>query len=95
MTKPPPPAQPRPIAGRLTAALGAAFLLCALPGPALANQPEARDVARAANCQPGKVETVRQLVGGSGETIYRIACSGSKNLSVLVQCRLRQCVLLR
>ncbi len=81
---------------RLLAATTAFGLALAAPAAALASQAEARDVARAANCVPGKVETMRQLVGGSGETVYRVNCAGgAKNLSVLVQCRLRQCVLLR
>jgi hypothetical protein len=64
--------------------------------PARASQADARDVARAANCPPGKIETVRQRVGTAAETVFKVNCTGgAKNQSVLVQCRSGQCVLLR
>ncbi|WP_207478861.1 hypothetical protein [Arenibaculum pallidiluteum] len=87
------PFSPTPLGAGLAAALALAVVLA--PGAAAADQAEARDVARAANCQPGKVETLRQIAGGQGETVFKVNCAGGKNLHVLVQCRMRQCVLLR
>lgn len=80
---------------RIAIGLQIASLLCLWTAPVAANQAEARDVARAANCQPDKLETLRMLVGGSGETVFKITCAGAKDAFVLVQCRVRQCILLR
>lgn len=85
-----------PVLGFATVLAGAAaMLLSALP--ARASQAEARSVALAANCKPGKIEPLRQIVGGAGETVYKVSCTGgkSKDAFVLVQCRVHQCVLLR
>lgn len=84
---------PTALPRRLAPALLAAALI--VPLPAAANESEARDVARGANCQPGKVVTLRQIPGTNGETVLKVNCSGGRNLFVLVQCRVRQCVLLR
>jgi len=77
----------------------AGLLLLAAAGssPALASPAEARSVAITANCKPGKVEPLRQIVGGTGETVFKVMCTGgkSKDMFVLVQCRVGQCVLLR
>lgn len=82
--------------GRRWAVLAACLL--ALPCstlPASASEAEARDVAVAANCPPSRIEEVRRTVGNAGETVYRVECAGTEGLAVLVQCRMRQCVLLR
>lgn len=65
--------------------------------PASATPAEARSVAVASNCKPGKIEPLRQTVGNSPETIFKVMCTGgkSKDVFVLVQCRVHQCVLLR
>ena len=49
------------------------------------------------NCKPGKIEPLRQTVGNSPETVFKVMCTGgkSKDVFVLVQCRVHQCVLLR
>ncbi|WP_425423710.1 hypothetical protein [Skermanella stibiiresistens] len=69
----------------------------ALPPAALATPAEARSVAIASNCKPGKIEPLRQIVGGSGETVFKVSCTGgkSKDVFIVVQCRVHQCVLLR
>lgn len=84
------PLRPKPVLTALV--LGT---LAAAPRPALAAEAEARAVALSANCPPGKISPVRQVVGGSGETIYKVDCAAPKGAFVLVQCRGRQCVLLR
>jgi succinyl-CoA synthetase beta subunit len=78
--------------------VGAGLLMAAAGAiPAQATPAEARSVAIASNCKPGKIEAVRQFVGGSGETVFKVMCTGgkSKDVFVLVQCRVHQCVLLR
>lgn len=72
-------------------------LLCALlaAGPAAAQQAEAKDAARLANCTPGKVETMKRVNGRTPEIIYKIACTGQKDMFVLIQCRDRICTVLR
>lgn len=73
-------------------ALATGALAC---GSVFAGEPEARDVARQANCQPGKIEVLHRQTGVFGETVYKISCSDARDMFVLVQCRSRQCVLLR
>jgi hypothetical protein len=80
---------------RAVAACVLALSCPTLPLPAFAAEAEARDVAAAANGPPSRVEEVRRTVGNAGETVYRVECAGTDGLSVLVQCRMRQCVLLR
>lgn len=80
------------IAARVAAACA---LLSAAASPALAAQAEARAVALAANCRPGKITPVRQVVGWAGETVYKVDCASPKGAFVLIQCRDRQCVVLR
>ena len=65
--------------------------------PAHATPAEARSVAVASNCKPGKIEPLRQTAGNSPETVFKVMCTGgkSKDVFVLVQCRVHQCVLLR
>jgi hypothetical protein len=65
--------------------------------PARANEAEAKEVARNANCPPGKVEVLRQVPTNNGETVYKISCTAKavKDAFVLVQCRGSQCTLLR
>jgi hypothetical protein len=65
--------------------------------PVHATPAEARSVAVASNCKPGKIEPLRQIAGNSPETIFKVMCTGgkSKDVFVLVQCRVHQCVLLR
>jgi hypothetical protein len=65
--------------------------------PAYATPAEARSVAVASNCKPGKIEPLRQIAGNSPETVFKVMCTGgkSKDVFVLVQCRVHQCVLLR
>ncbi|WP_119678501.1 hypothetical protein [Indioceanicola profundi] len=75
-----------------------ALLLAALAlasSSAHASEAEAKDVARNANCPPGKVEVLKRTQGGNAETIYKIACSGQKDVFVAVRCVGRLCVLLR
>lgn len=65
--------------------------------PAQAQQAEAKDAARDANCQPGKVEIVKQVSGRTAETIYKIVCTGQKTSDgkdkfVIIQCRDRLCL---
>jgi hypothetical protein len=76
------------------AALVLAVLLI-LPGLASASEPEAKDVARQSNCPPGKVEVLRRTPGGTPETLYRIACTGQKDVFVVVRCVERLCLMLR
>ena len=65
--------------------------------PAYATPAEARSVAVASNCKPGKIEPLRQIAGSNPETVFKVMCTGgkSKDVFVLVQCRVHQCVLLR
>lgn len=71
-------------------------LLLALPGTgARAGQAEAREAANSANCKPDKIDVVRQTVGNTPETVYKITCQDGKNLAVLVRCQGRLCTLLR
>ena len=84
----------------LTARIGVvAGLLFAVAGvsSAQATPAEARSVALASNCKPGKIEPIRQVVGSSGETVFKVMCTGgkSKDVFIVVQCRVHQCVLLR
>lgn len=60
-----------------------------------ASPAEARGVAIAANCLPNKIEVLRHIPGSRGETVFKIECSDVKGQFVVVQCRVRQCVLLR
>jgi hypothetical protein len=78
----------------------AAIIGLALAGsalPASATPAEVRSVAVSSNCKPGKIEPLRQIVGLSSETVFKVMCTGgkSKDAFVLVQCRVHQCVLLR
>jgi hypothetical protein len=77
--------------------LGLMAALLAYSPAAHATPAEARAVAIVSNCKPGKVEPLREITGISGETVYKVACTGgkAKDQFVLVQCRVRQCVLLR
>ena len=77
--------------------LAAVMVVAAGTAPALATPAEARSVALASNCKPGKIEPLRQIVGGSGETVFKVMCVGgkSKDVFVIIQCRISQCVLLR
>ncbi|MDR3518274.1 MAG: hypothetical protein P4M00_20960 [Azospirillaceae bacterium] len=73
---------------------------CATPLPvaaASATSSEARAVALSANCQPGAMTVLRQIAGENAETVYKVLCTGgpNKNSFVVVQCRVRQCVLWR
>ena len=79
----------------MAAIVGSALTVPALP--ASATPAEARSVAVASNCKPGKIEPLRQTVGNSPETVFKVMCTGgkSKDVFVLVQCRVHQCVLLR
>ncbi len=72
-----------------------AFLLGAGPVFAAGAEPEAKSVAAASNCKPGKTEVIRQIPGGNGEIVYKVACTDIKEMFVLVMCRLRLCSLLR
>ena len=70
-------------------------LLFAGPVQAAGAEPEAKAVAAASNCKPGKIEVMRQIPGGNGEIVYKVTCGDSKEMYVLVQCRQRLCTLLR
>ncbi|CAK0759483.1 conserved exported hypothetical protein [Azospirillaceae bacterium] len=69
--------------------------LAARPALAAGSESEAKATALAANCKPGKVEIMRQVPGGNGETIYKITCTDFKEMYVLIACRMRLCSLLR
>ena len=80
--------------------MGAVFavlmtLLAAEPALAAGAEPEAKAVAAASNCKPGKPEVVRQVPGGNGEIVYKVTCTDYKEMYVLVRCRQRLCTLLR
>lgn len=66
-------------------------------GPAMAHagQAEAKAAAREANCPPGKVQVLSQTVGSGSQTVFKITCTGMKNMYVLVQCREELCVALQ
>ncbi|HYD31533.1 MAG TPA: hypothetical protein VEB64_11845 [Azospirillaceae bacterium] len=73
-----------------------AALVLLAPASALAgSQAEAKMTAIENNCAPGKIEVARHLAGRNGETVYKINCTDVKGQFVLVQCRLRQCQLMR
>ena len=65
------------------------------PGWAAGAESEAKQVALASNCKPGKVEVMRQTPGGNGEIVYKVTCTDYQQMFVLVQCRQRLCTLLR
>ena len=75
----------------------AALVLLVATGPVFAAgaEPEAKAVAAASNCKPGKLEVMRQIPGGNGELIYKVTCSDYPQMFVLVRCRQRLCTLLR
>lgn len=75
--------------------LGLGALLCPGPARAAGSEAEAKATAAAANCKPGKVEVMRQLTGGNGETVYKVSCTDLKEAFVLVSCRMRLCSLIR
>ncbi|CAK0752947.1 hypothetical protein WCLP8_230007 [uncultured Gammaproteobacteria bacterium] len=83
----------------LAPALVAAAMLVALLMPrvvlASGGQAEARAVALTANCAATKIEIMRQTPGQGGETVYKVSCSDFKEMFLLIQCRQRQCVVLR
>lgn len=85
----------KPIKPPPAVAVAAALIVVAVAFPAQAQQAEAKDAARNANCPPGKVETLRQVTGRADETVYKIACTGMKDRFVLVQCRGRSCTVMR
>lgn len=65
--------------------------------PAAAQQAEAKEAARNANCQPGKLDVLKQVAGRMAETVYKITCTGQKaadgkEVFVVIQCRDRICV---
>ncbi len=66
-----------------------------MPGEAAANQAEAKEAARLANCKPGKIEPIKTTTGRTGETIYKIECQGQKDVFVLVRCQGRLCTIAR
>ena len=73
------------------------LLVCSLRGRFRRRgaEPEAKAVAAASNCKPGKIEVMRQIPGGNGEIVYKVTCADYKEMYVLVQCRQRLCILLR
>jgi len=75
--------------------VGLVVLLAAGPVLAAGAEPEAKAVAAASNCKPGKLEVVRQVPGGNGEIVYKVTCTDYKEMYVLVSCRQRLCTLLR
>ncbi|HZH25747.1 MAG TPA: hypothetical protein VEY95_01075 [Azospirillaceae bacterium] len=75
-----------------------ALVLAFAAGPAAAaGEPEAKEVARANNCPPGKVEVLRQLPGPTGSTLFKVNCTGGsmRDMFVRVECRGNNCTLLR
>ncbi|MFV3073586.1 hypothetical protein [Niveispirillum fermenti] len=79
---------------RITAILLLAVLV-SVTMPAAAQQAEAKEAARSANCAPGKLEVLKQVTGRVGETIYKVSCTGQKDAFVVIQCRDRTCTVLR
>jgi hypothetical protein len=78
------------------------FLFCATS--AHAGQSDAREVARINNCSPKKIEVVQNLLGGSGKTVYKVACNLPKTTgeekaggpdAVLIECDQSLCTLMR
>ncbi len=82
---------------RVMATMLGLLTVAGTPGSALAAgaEVEAKAVASNSNCKPGKIEAVRQIPGGNGEIVYKVTCSDYPQMFVLVQCRLKLCVLLR
>ncbi|HYH21025.1 MAG TPA: hypothetical protein VD995_20660 [Azospirillum sp.] len=75
-----------------------ALLLSAAPAMAAtvsSGQAEAKEAARAGNCTPTKVEVMRYGPGRQNDVVFKINCSENKDAFVLVQCRGRNCILLR
>lgn len=70
-------------------------LLASAPTVARANQAEAKEAARLANCKPGKIEAVKTTTGRAGETVYKIECTGQKDAYVLIRCQGRLCTVAR
>lgn len=70
---------------------------------AFAGQPEARETARQNNCTPKKIEVVQNVPGGSGKTIYQVACNLPKTVgetdssadALLIECNQSLCTLIR
>ncbi len=73
------------------------LLMIVIPGRSLAAgaEIEAKQVAQASNCKPGKIEVMRQVPGGNGEIVYKIICTDYPQMFVLVLCHQRLCTLLR
>lgn len=69
------------------------FPLVAVSTPAHAQQAEAKEAARSANCKPGKVEALRTTAGRMGETVYKVECQGQKDVFVIVRCKGQLCAL--
>lgn len=80
---------------RRAAAILLLAVLASVALPAAAQQAEARDAARSANCTPGKLEVLKQVTGRVGETIYKVSCTGQQDAFVVIQCRDRTCTVLR
>jgi hypothetical protein len=83
---------------RLEAGLCGLALISMLVGgvpSARAQQAEAKDAARNANCTPGKVETLGRKSGRVNETWYKIACVGQKDAFIVIHCRDRNCTVIR
>lgn len=60
-----------------------------------ASPAEAKATALANNCAPGKIEVLRHIPGNMPETVFKVECTDVKGQFVIIQCRVRQCVLLR
>jgi hypothetical protein len=73
--------------------------------PALAGQPEARDVARMNNCTPKKIDVYQNQLGMEGKTVYQVTCALPKTTdknapanapdSLLIACDQSLCELVR
>lgn len=79
-------------------------LLLALAAlPAQAGTAEARDVARANNCAPKKIEVFQNSLGTVGKTVYQVSCNLPKSSNankdapdaLLISCQDSICTLLR
>jgi hypothetical protein len=90
-----------PMMTRRCIAFALLFCLCALP--AHAGTAEARDVARANNCTPKKIEVFQNSLGTVGKTVYQVTCNLPKSSNadkdapdaLLIACQESICSLLR
>jgi len=80
------------------------ILILSFVHPALADQPEAREVARINNCTPKKIDVYQNKLGNGGKTIYEVTCNLPKTTdkdnqggpdALLISCDDSLCEMLR